>query len=610
MPIIEGSDTTKVQALTDILEAIALEEAAIAHILNAEGEKLQRIAANEESSTQDLLHTNQAIDDLADTLTNLTLLVKSKTRLALKDKCYGNVCPPIEPNYTLNLTTADGSLTRIPNTPNEYDLYVDTFTIQAIGPAFVTVIFATNPPTAVTLSNLSASGVGAAASGNILTITPNPIYEGTVSALIHYGGNSQRIVIHVHESQITCDDYTFDFETSNGTLSTTEPYIFRPLDITSHSTLKVSTQPTSTVSLTDLVFTGNIMVNISPEDTLDISYLEGFSSATVSVTVAFGEGCTYDLTIAVELPCSDYAFEFVPVNGSITEDIPYIFTAEDTSLDSTLQVITTPNSSVSITNLQFSGNLQVTITPLDTFKISYGAGFTSAEISATLHYGNGCSSAIAITVLAPCDEYLLDFETENGSMTLFEPYTFTPADVTQTSTITINTIPESTVTLTELSSTNLTVAIIHDNILELTYPTGFYQGSLSATVNFANGCTREITIAVELDCSSITINPVSQIGTITETSDNQYDWIFPSMYEGLPSTGDSVTLNTEPSVEITGISIVSSYPLPQEYVITQDNMIYVFRISDSDFPTALSVNVSYATGCSTILNFNISINYV
>jgi hypothetical protein len=113
MPIIEGSSTTKTQALTDILVSIALEEAAIAHILNAEGEKLQSIIADEQSTHQDLLHVNKSVDNLADNLTNIVMLLKSKTRLALHDKCYANYCISCS-DYKLALETEDGTIIQIP----------------------------------------------------------------------------------------------------------------------------------------------------------------------------------------------------------------------------------------------------------------------------------------------------------------------------------------------------------------------------------------------------------------------------------------------------------------------------------------------------------------
>ena len=43
MPCIECKDVDKCCAASALLQSIALEEAAIAHILNAEGEKLQKL---------------------------------------------------------------------------------------------------------------------------------------------------------------------------------------------------------------------------------------------------------------------------------------------------------------------------------------------------------------------------------------------------------------------------------------------------------------------------------------------------------------------------------------------------------------------------------------
>ena len=47
MPVIamHSNPVTMCQAVTDLLESIALDETALSHILNAEGEKLQRVIA-------------------------------------------------------------------------------------------------------------------------------------------------------------------------------------------------------------------------------------------------------------------------------------------------------------------------------------------------------------------------------------------------------------------------------------------------------------------------------------------------------------------------------------------------------------------------------------
>ncbi|WP_352400811.1 thioester domain-containing protein [Anaerotignum sp.] len=46
MPIIENSGISRVQSITDLVESVSLEQAALAHILNAEGEKLQKTLGN------------------------------------------------------------------------------------------------------------------------------------------------------------------------------------------------------------------------------------------------------------------------------------------------------------------------------------------------------------------------------------------------------------------------------------------------------------------------------------------------------------------------------------------------------------------------------------
>ena len=45
MPVITASTTTREQAITDLIQSVALEETALSHILNAEGEKIQKVVA-------------------------------------------------------------------------------------------------------------------------------------------------------------------------------------------------------------------------------------------------------------------------------------------------------------------------------------------------------------------------------------------------------------------------------------------------------------------------------------------------------------------------------------------------------------------------------------
>lgn len=72
-------------ACGDILESIALQEAALAHILNAEGEKLQR-AVGESSDIHELLSVNKSVQT---TLQNVTQLEKV---LVTKLEALGDIC--------------------------------------------------------------------------------------------------------------------------------------------------------------------------------------------------------------------------------------------------------------------------------------------------------------------------------------------------------------------------------------------------------------------------------------------------------------------------------------------------------------------------------------
>ena len=64
MPVISPSQTTRCQAITDIIESVALEQAAISHILNAEGEKL-----------------HESVEEMIRTITQLETALQAKLEL-------------------------------------------------------------------------------------------------------------------------------------------------------------------------------------------------------------------------------------------------------------------------------------------------------------------------------------------------------------------------------------------------------------------------------------------------------------------------------------------------------------------------------------------------
>lgn len=78
MPKIECTNIEKCYAATALLQSIALEEAAISHILNAEGEKLQKAISLHNCDLKDLLEINRSVGEMVEKITNLEIVLKSK----------------------------------------------------------------------------------------------------------------------------------------------------------------------------------------------------------------------------------------------------------------------------------------------------------------------------------------------------------------------------------------------------------------------------------------------------------------------------------------------------------------------------------------------------
>lgn len=96
-----GADMTKDEALTMIIASIAMEEQALSHIVNAEGEKLQYVLGTLPgenkpcASTQEILAVNKSAADLLDTVTQSQMLLKGKLEKALEA---GGCMPASEPS--------------------------------------------------------------------------------------------------------------------------------------------------------------------------------------------------------------------------------------------------------------------------------------------------------------------------------------------------------------------------------------------------------------------------------------------------------------------------------------------------------------------------------
>ncbi len=88
-----GADLTREEALTMIIASIAMEELALSHILNAEGEKLQYIlgtlpGSKPGAAPQDVLAVNKSVAALLEAVAQNQMLLKTKLDQVLE------FCPP------------------------------------------------------------------------------------------------------------------------------------------------------------------------------------------------------------------------------------------------------------------------------------------------------------------------------------------------------------------------------------------------------------------------------------------------------------------------------------------------------------------------------------
>lgn len=97
MPRITIPDTvTEENALANIIASIALEEAALAHIINAEGEKIQRVVGtftpegateplplDTPATAEDMQAINATVGDMMGTISNIETSLHNKLRTVL-----------------------------------------------------------------------------------------------------------------------------------------------------------------------------------------------------------------------------------------------------------------------------------------------------------------------------------------------------------------------------------------------------------------------------------------------------------------------------------------------------------------------------------------------
>ena len=88
MPSFVYGTGTRCRAITDIVQSVALEQVAISHILNAEGEKIQKAISQPGVQIAQLVAVNESVLGVVDALTRLEQALVAK--LTLFEGC---LCP-------------------------------------------------------------------------------------------------------------------------------------------------------------------------------------------------------------------------------------------------------------------------------------------------------------------------------------------------------------------------------------------------------------------------------------------------------------------------------------------------------------------------------------
>lgn len=87
MPVIVPSTTKRSQAISDIIESVALEETGLSHILNAEGEKIQQVIKTPGATKSDLLNVNSSVQCMIGAITKLEMILGMKLELLAGGPC-------------------------------------------------------------------------------------------------------------------------------------------------------------------------------------------------------------------------------------------------------------------------------------------------------------------------------------------------------------------------------------------------------------------------------------------------------------------------------------------------------------------------------------------
>lgn len=160
MPVIIPSTTTREQAITDIVESVALEQTGLAHIINAEGEKIQGVVLN--GTIEQMMEVNASVQSMLGTISTLEVILQSKLNLF-----GGSLYPPTPctPLVDTTLIASDPLVTVAKNSPTSYT--VDLGLLVVPGRAGALTLITTPPGLTIGVNGVLPAGVTLV--GNVLS---------------------------------------------------------------------------------------------------------------------------------------------------------------------------------------------------------------------------------------------------------------------------------------------------------------------------------------------------------------------------------------------------------------------------------------------------------
>ncbi|MEG2153315.1 MAG: hypothetical protein RRZ71_08640 [Clostridia bacterium] len=87
MPIITPGTITRGDAIGNIIESVATEEAALAHILNAESEKIMAVVNNGAATPDQILAVNASVKNAISAISRLEMQLQAKLDLFQTTVC-------------------------------------------------------------------------------------------------------------------------------------------------------------------------------------------------------------------------------------------------------------------------------------------------------------------------------------------------------------------------------------------------------------------------------------------------------------------------------------------------------------------------------------------